>query len=137
MGCDGVGRPLRTLSRPSGSPLTKYTQEREGGASARPCYAGACRSAHLVFLQERFIRRLRIACAKDDVGPEVEVQLLLERVGDVDFGDDPEALLFQTLACACDGLREREIAGLALVVGHGGLLSVLNHQGASTLRAGM
>jgi hypothetical protein len=51
--------------------------------------------ADLVFGRKRFIREPGIAGAEDAVFPEVDAQLLLERVAHVDLGDDPEPRPFE------------------------------------------
>jgi hypothetical protein len=49
------------------------------------------------------IRERRVAGAQNTVGVEVNIELLLERLLHVYFGEDTEALLFQGLRYPADG----------------------------------
>ena len=47
---------------------------------------------------------LGIAGAEDDLGVDVDVELVLQRLADVDLGEDPEALLLERVFHAGDGV---------------------------------
>ncbi|MHB0949607.1 MAG: hypothetical protein ACYC4J_11165, partial [Gemmatimonadaceae bacterium] len=58
--------------------------------------------ADLRFGEERLVREAGIAGAEDDLRRRVDAELVLQRGGDVDLRDDPEALLQQLSAGAGD-----------------------------------
>uniref|UniRef100_UPI00313C0063 hypothetical protein n=1 Tax=Inquilinus sp. OTU3971 TaxID=3043855 RepID=UPI00313C0063 len=67
---------------------------------------------------ERAWRHPGIAGAENAVAPEIDAELLLERLPDIDFSDDPEAGLLQGFGRALNGLVEAAVERLGEVVAH-------------------
>ena len=74
----------------------------------------------LVFELQRFMGECRIACSEDTIRPKVHVDLLLECLLNVDFGNDAKALAFESLCRPLNDLIKVCREKLAEVVGHDG-----------------